>query len=158
MHGNVAEWVLDQYDEDGYSHVKEGDSVTVDQAFRRPKKVFPRVARGGSFDDSPEECRSSSRLASEKAWKSEDCNFPQSPWWLTDAPGVGFRLLRPLAVPATDQAKDAFWKHDVDSILDNAKHRISTQGKGAYGIVDENFPNDAAAALERAAKEDKNRK
>jgi len=160
MYGNVAEWVLDEYHEDGYTHVEKGASVTVDKAFRRPKKVFPRVARGGSYDLSPEECRSASRLASEKAWRTEDPNFPKSPWWHTSAPakGVGFRLLRPLIAPATEKAKDAFWKHDVESILADAKFRISEKGLGEYRVVDENLPKDAAAAMEKAAQEDRNRK
>jgi len=42
--------------------------------------------------------------------------------------------------------------------LDDAKDRIADNGKGAYGVVDENYPKDAAAAVEKAAQEDKNRK
>ena len=160
MYGNVAEWVLDEYHEDGYTHVEKDASVSVDQAYRRPKKIFPRVARGGSYDLSPEECRSASRLASDKEWQAREPNFPRSPWWHTSSPakGVGFRLLRPLTVPKSEKAKDSYWKHDVDSILSNAKDRIEANGRGGYAIVDENLPKDAAAAVEKAAQEDKNRK
>lgn len=160
MYGNVAEWVLDGYHEDGYTHIQANASVTVDKAFRRPKKVFPRVARGGSYDLSPEECRSASRLASDKEWRARDPNYPQSPWWHTSSPakGVGFRLLRPLNAPESAEAKDKYWKHDVDSILSDAKDRIADNGKGAYGVVDEKFPEDVAAALKKAAQEDKDLK
>ncbi|MFK7767318.1 MAG: formylglycine-generating enzyme family protein [Mariniblastus sp.] len=161
MHGNVAEWVLDQYHEDGYTHVEAGASVTTEKAYRRPTKVYPRVVRGGSFELEPEDCRSAARLGSEdKDWKYEDPNIPKSPWWYTDTPakGVGFRLMRPLKVPATPEAKNAFWKPDVDSILENAKGRIAAKGLGAYGIVDENLPKEAAEAMAKQAEEDKNRK
>ena len=158
MYGNVGEWVLDEYHKDGYTHVKEDASVTADKAYRRPKKIYPRVVRGGSYDFSPEECRSASRLGSEKEWKYRDPNYPQSPWWLASeqASGVGFRLLRPLNAPKSAEAKDKYWKHDVDSILSDVKDRIADNGKGAYGVVDENLPKDAAAAVEKAAEEDKN--
>ncbi|MFT5300712.1 MAG: sulfatase modifying factor 1 [Mariniblastus sp.] len=138
MHGNVAEWVLDQYDEDGYTHVEAGASLTVAQAYREPTTVYPRVVRGGSYYSIPEECRSASRLGSDKEWKNEDPNIPKSPWWLTDLPatGVGFRLIRPLTEPATMEEKNKFWKALVDSVMDDVESRIRDQGKGAYGIVD----------------------
>jgi len=161
MYGNVAEWVLDEYNEDGYTHVKEGASVTVEEAYRKPTKVFPRVVRGGSFELSPEECRSASRLGSEdEDWKYEDPNIPKSPWWYTDTPakGVGFRLLRPLKAPKSEEEQNAFWKADFDSILENAKGRIKAKGLGAYGIVDEKLPQEAAAALKKQAEEDKQNK
>lgn len=163
MHGNVAEWVLDEYHEDGYTHVEKGASVTAEKAFRKPTKVYPRVVRGGSFELEPEECRSASRLGSENEdedWKYEDPNVPASPWWYTDTPakGVGFRLLRPLEVPETEEAKNAYWKADIESILENAKGRIKDKGLGAYGIVDENLPKEAVEALKRSKAEDKNRK
>ena len=161
MHGNVAEWVLDEYHEDGYTHVEEGTSVTTEKAYRKPIKVYPRVVRGGSFELEPEECRSASRLGSEdQDWKYEDPNSPKSPWWYTDTPakGVGFRLMRPLTAPATAEAKNAYWKADVESILENAKQRIAAKGLGAYGIADENLPKEAAEAMAKQAEEDKNRK
>jgi formylglycine-generating enzyme required for sulfatase activity len=144
MYGNVAEWVLDQYDEDGYTHVEEGASVTVMEAFRKPTTLFPRVARGGSWESVPEECRSASRLASEEMWRNEDPNNPKSPWWHTDSPalGVGFRVIRPLNVPKTQKEKNAFWDADVESIMDDVKSRIEFQGKGAYGVADPGLPKD----------------
>ena len=151
MYGNVAEWVLDQYDEDGYTHVEAGASLTVEQAFRKPTKVFPRVVRGGSFDSAPEECRSAARMGSEKNWKVADPNYPQSPWWHTDAPatGVGFRIIRPLSEPATLAKKNEFWAADVESIMDNVAARIEAQGKGAYGTVDQGLIKDISELSEK---------
>ena len=40
--------------------------------------------------------------------------------------------------------------------MSDVKDRIADNGKGAYGVVDENLPKDAAAAVEKAAEEDKN--
>lgn len=145
MYGNVAEWVLDEYHEDGYTHVEAGASLTTEHAFRKPTKLFPRAIRGGSFELEPEDCRSAARLGSEdKEWKVEDPNFPRSPWWYTDTPGlgVGFRLLRPLKTPATRQAKGLFWDADLEAILDDAQNRIRDNGRGAYGTVDANLPKD----------------
>lgn len=145
MYGNVAEWVLDEYDEDGYTHIEERASLTAEKAFRKPTKLFPRAIRGGSFELEPEDCRSAARLASDdKEWKIEDPNFPKSPWWYTDTPGlgVGFRLIRPLKVPATRADKNLVWDADIESIVDDAKNRIEENGRGAYGTVDSNLPKD----------------
>ena len=144
MYGNVAEWVLDQYDEDGYTHVEAGAKLTVAQAYRKPTTLFPRVVRGGSWESPPEECRSASRLGSDEEWRNEDPNTPKSPWWHTDSPalGVGFRLIRPLKAPATAAAKNEFWDADVESIMDDVKSRIKFQGKGAYGTADPKLPAD----------------
>ena len=48
MHGNAAEWVLDQYDEAYYAK----DSNTADP-LNIPQTLFPRVVRGGGWDDDP---------------------------------------------------------------------------------------------------------
>lgn len=145
MYGNVAEWVLDEYSENGYDHIKAGKPVSTDEALRRPTKLFPRVIRGGSWELEPEDCRSAARLGSDdKEWKYEDPNFPKSPWWYTDSPGlgVGFRLLRTLKTPDAKAARKFYWDADVESIVDDAKNRIRDNGRGAYGIVDENLPKD----------------
>jgi sulfatase modifying factor 1 len=144
MYGNVAEWVLDQYDEAGYTHVKE-KTVDVETAYNRPTTVFPRVLRGGSWELEPEDCRSAARLPSDdREWKIEDPNFPKSPWWYTDTPGLGsgFRLLRPLKEPKTREAKEAFWKADLEEIVDDARNRIEENGRGAYGTVDPQLPEE----------------
>lgn len=142
MYGNVAEWVLDQYDEEGYTHITE-DSVTVEQSFRKPTEVYPRVVRGGHYLSFEEECRSASRMASENAWRDADPNRPQSPWWYTDEPatGVGFRLLRPLKQIEREQM-ESFWNADVERIMYEAQDRIESNGRGRFGTVDLNLPKD----------------
>lgn len=145
MYGNVAEWVLDAYDEAGYAEVKSGESVNTRDAFRQPTKIYPRVLRGGSWELEPEGCRSAARIPSDDdEWRIEDPNYPQSPWWFTDSPstGVGFRLIRPLTPPTTDELKNKFWNADVEEILENAKSRIESNGKGSYGPVDGNLIKD----------------
>ena len=48
MHGNVAEWTLDEYQEDAYAKLGDGP-VDAATAVRWPTKVFPRSIRGGSW-------------------------------------------------------------------------------------------------------------
>ncbi len=105
MHGNVAEWVLDQYDEAGYDLVAD---QTVDP-LAIPLKLYPRVVRGGGWDQFPEDCRSAARQGSEEDWKKQDPQVPKSIWYLTDALHVGFRVVRPLNEP-TDEEKLKKWE------------------------------------------------
>ena len=153
MYGNVAEWVLDEYAKDHYAQF-DGKNVSVADALNKPEKLYPRVLRGGSWELELEDCRSAARLASDdEEWKLEDPNFPKSPWWYTDTPGLGsgFRLIRPLMVPADRNAKEAFWKADVEEIIEDAKNRITDNGRGAYGIVDPQLPK----AIEQIDENDK---
>jgi formylglycine-generating enzyme required for sulfatase activity len=137
MHGNVAEWVLDAYQETGYQHWADRKDLQADE-FAKSEKLFPRVVRGGSFEMEAEECRSAARLASDdKGWKESDPNYPKSPWWYTESPaiGVGFRLVRPLESPATREAKEQYWSADVASITSDVENRFMG-GKGALGVID----------------------
>ncbi|HMO15433.1 MAG TPA: formylglycine-generating enzyme family protein [Pirellulaceae bacterium] len=144
MHGNVAEWVLDQYDESGYENLAKnlGEPLVVNW----PTKANQRAARGGSFEMSAAECRSASRLGSEDdAWQSEDPHIPASPWWFTTEPatGVGFRILRPLREPSDRAGKEKFWGADHPSIQRTLRIRLEN-GKGSLGIADPELPEAAA--------------
>ncbi|MBC8355466.1 MAG: formylglycine-generating enzyme family protein [Planctomycetes bacterium] len=147
MHGNVWEWCLDEYFEDGYAHLA-GKHQTGQNAIAWPTKEFPRVLRGGSWDDDPEACRSAAKLASHDIdWKAQDPNLPLSPYWFTDDParGVGFRLLRPLnELPKTEMAK--YWEPDAEDISFGVEIRLD-EGRGVLGIVDDKLPA-ARKALE----------
>ncbi len=66
--GNVAEWVVD----------KDGEPVAV----------------GGAFVDEPADVHPFARRKRTPAWQASDPQFPPSDWWLTDAPFVGFRVVR----------------------------------------------------------------
>jgi hypothetical protein len=74
--------------------------------------AYPHVTRGGSWNDTPEKLRSAARLASDKSWKQQDPQLPKSIWYLTDAQFLGFRVVRPLAVPAPEQLHKV-WNNGV---------------------------------------------
>ena len=110
MHGNVAEWVLDQYVADGYVRGGEGgsDGGTQTAAFVRnpltiPLTEYPRVVRGGGWEDAAGKLRSGARKGSSADWKQQDPQVPQSIWYFTDALGVGFRVVRPLVEPSAEE-------------------------------------------------------
>ena len=107
MHGNVAEWVLDQYTKDGYAQFA-GKSLK--NPILTPKKIDPRTVRGGSWFDDADRARSAARTGSSLDWKAQDPQIPQSVWYLTDAEWVGFRVVRPLRKPSAEEAM----KYDID--------------------------------------------
>jgi formylglycine-generating enzyme required for sulfatase activity len=67
MLGNVAEWTQD-----------------------------PRTLKGGCFSDGAESLRSAAHLPYDKKWNARDPQIPRSKWWNTDAPFIGFRIIRPM--------------------------------------------------------------
>ena len=68
LFGNAAEWVT--------------------PASGRP------VVRGGSFRDSQEGVGPAARAVHNDTWNERDPQIPQSRWWMSDAPFVGFRIVR----------------------------------------------------------------
>jgi formylglycine-generating enzyme required for sulfatase activity len=112
MHGNVAEWVLDQYVADTYS-LRAGN-VSADPLVI-PLQEYPRIVRGGGWDDPAGMLRD---------WKQQDPQIPQSIWYFTDALGVGFRVVRPFLEP-DDEARAAKWdksepiQKDPEEVLSN---------------------------------------
>jgi formylglycine-generating enzyme required for sulfatase activity len=108
MHGNVAEWTLDQYVPTVYRNRTQGETnpLTVGE------KVYPKAVRGGSWMDSPNRLRSAARRPSSKKWKKRDPQIPKSKWWHTDAPFVGFRIVRPLETPSKEEQKK-YWKYEL---------------------------------------------
>lgn len=105
MHGNVAEWVLDQFIPDYY---KQFAGKVAIEPLAIPIKQFPRVVRGGSWDDDADRLRSAARTPSTPDWQAQDPQIPKSIWYHTDALQVGFRIIRPLVEP-TAQAKKDKW-------------------------------------------------
>ena len=108
MHGNVAEWVLDQHTPDGYllDQLKKTNPLLI------PKTLYPRTVRGGGWDKSAAECRSAARQGSEEDWIQQDPQIPVSIWYLTDALHVGFRVVRPLQEPS-DEEKKNYWESSL---------------------------------------------
>jgi formylglycine-generating enzyme required for sulfatase activity len=148
MHGNVAEWVIDELVAGGYARqaglpkpVAAADAVTW------PTKLSPRIVRGGAYYDEADRLRSAARRGSDDvAWKESDPNIPLSPWWYTEDPtlGVGMRVVRPLKAPPLDQQL-RWWNADVESIVLDAAARLE-RGKTALGIVDPQLPAEAKQA------------
>ena len=100
MHGNVSEWVLDAYSAKHYSvFASKPGPLGALQPLYQSKKLYPRIVRGGSWDDDPETLRSANRIFSDAEWKMQDPQLPQSIWYHTDALFVGFRIIRPLKAP-----------------------------------------------------------
>lgn len=104
MHGNVAEWTMDQYEEDYYASLKEGAL----NPWRIPTNLHPRSVKGGSWDDDPEALRSSSRLMSNRDWQKRDPQIPKSFWWNTDASFLGLRVIRPAKEMTKEEVEEFF--------------------------------------------------
>ena len=142
IHGNVGEWVLDGYTPDGYVRLKDKGVVSATNAIGWAKKLYPRVVRGGGFEDDAKGCRSAARRKSDDDdWREEDPNFPQSPWWFTSQPAlsVGFRPIRPLAEPPLAE-RDKFWNADLTQLQEDVDHRIDNEGRGARGVASPELP------------------
>lgn len=97
MLGNLSEWTLDQYVENGYESMKVNNPVNT------PTARYPRVVRGGSFMDDAKELRCANRIPSRPAWNQRDPQIPKSKWWLTDGMFVGFRLVKPYNQPTKEE-------------------------------------------------------
>lgn len=140
MHGNVWEWVLDEYLDDGYKQFA-GKALKASEAVVWPTKAYPRVVKGGSWDDDAARLRSAAKMGSDdKEWKSEDPNLPLSPWWFTTDPAraVGFRVLRPLhELPKAEMGK--YWEADVEAIQIDVENRL-LEGRGVLGLADPTLP------------------
>ena len=107
MHGNVAEWTLDQYLPTAYRQRTDG----VKNPLTPGDKVYPKIVRGGSWMDAPKRLRSAARRPSSKKWKKRDPQIPKSKWWHTDAPFVGFRVVRPVKTPSEEEQKK-YWMYN----------------------------------------------
>ena len=80
-----------------------------DNPFVAPEKAkYPKALRGGSFSNEEIELRCANRLQSDPLWNRRDPQIPKSKWWLTDASGVGFRIIRPFVQLAAEQVNEFF--------------------------------------------------
>jgi formylglycine-generating enzyme required for sulfatase activity len=103
LHGNVAEWVIDQH----------AERYPMDAPVAWPTAQYPHVVRGGSFLDDAPDLRCAARRASSPGWKRRDPQLPQSIWYLTDARFVGFRVVHPLAEPSESES-ERWWGPDTE--------------------------------------------
>ena len=129
MHGNVAEWCLDQYVADRYEQLhKEFGDKAVDDPFVPVTKAYPQVTRGGAWTDEAPLLRSAARRGSSKDWKSQDPQIPQSIWYFTDANFVGFRVVRPLRVPTPEEAaRYELTEYEKEELIDYKKAQAGKQ-------------------------------
>lgn len=107
MLGNIAEWTSDYYLSDEKYQAFLKDSTAVNPWVVPPYR-HSRTVKGGSYDDSPEDCTCQARLKSRARWQARDPQIPKSKWWNTDAPFVGFRILRPVHQPDAKTIADYF--------------------------------------------------
>ncbi len=131
MHGNVSEWCLDKHEVGFY---KKFADAKVKPLLNVPdlKEMYGRVVRGGSWSQSPVHLRSAARMKSRKDWKVQDPQIPQSAWYLTDADNVGFRIIRPLAVPTKAQRRKLMFdslKEEIAIIPPEKKRSAGTPFK-----------------------------
>jgi formylglycine-generating enzyme len=142
MHGNVAEWVIDGYFENGYQSLADKNQpLALLDAIQWTDKPDPRPVRGGSWESEAEALRSAAKMFSvDSVWKNQDPNVPKSPWWFTDDParGVGFRVFRS-ADPIDPAAVARFYEIDSPKIQEDVDVRLGQQ-RCIYGIVDPDLP------------------
>lgn len=104
MLGNLAEWVLDQYDEHYFTKMKDGD---IDPELK-PTSRHPRLLKGGGYTDEASSLRCANKVKWLPEWNRRDPQIPKSKWWLTDAPFAGFRLMHPLKQPSAEDIENFF--------------------------------------------------
>lgn len=98
MYGNVAEWTSDAYKQDYFKELKD----PISDPFIDAELLYPHTIKGGHWDDDPEMLRSAARTPSTPMLKQRDPQIPRSKWWLTDAPFLGFRIVRPKIQPSKE--------------------------------------------------------
>ncbi|HAC91478.1 MAG TPA: transcriptional regulator [Planctomycetaceae bacterium] len=149
MHGNVMEWTIDNFGDNGYQSLAElPQPLPVMQTVRWPSQIEGRVVRGGSWQDFAADCRCASRLPSDEdsKWKEEDPNLPLSPWWYTNDPtrGLGFRVFRSYQ-PLSDELMEKFWEIDHQYLAEDVESRLR-EGRGIVSNVDPGLAQDIKAS------------
>jgi formylglycine-generating enzyme required for sulfatase activity len=119
IHGNVAEWCIDQYASDWYKQFA-GKKVNWHDTINWPSKQHPRAIRGGGYESEAEDCRSARRIGSDKKFNIKDPQLPQSPHWLTEGFWIGFRVVAPVKEPP-EAEKVRYWDADDPTTLDILK-------------------------------------
>ncbi len=149
MHGNVAEWTLDEYRRRPTRSLAPGPVDAQKQPSAGRRRSFRASFAAAAGTEPADAARSAARQKSEeKEWKLSDPNIPLSPWWYTEEPAtaVGMRIIRPLK-PLSAEEKKRVWEADVDDIRQDVNDRLR-EGRGALGVADKNLP----AAVEAAEK------
>ena len=74
------------------------------------KNKYPKVYRGGSWNDKPDQLLTYKRFYSNNSLQERDPQIPKSKWWNTDAPNIGFRIVRVENVDS-EPLRDKFWNN-----------------------------------------------
>jgi sulfatase modifying factor 1 len=131
MHGNVAEWVIDQYFENAYE-LKAKEPIADRYRPLFGTNAYQKVLRGGGWQDEPTKLRSSKRsVGSEQLWDFDPL-LPVSPHWLAsdNAQNIGFRIARSLHdLQESEIAK--YWNAQ-EQLRNDMKFRLK-EGRGAIG-------------------------
>lgn len=106
MLGNVSEWTLDHYDKKNLERIRPNES---DPFAPVVNARYPKLLKGGGYSDDAAHLRVVVRIKSDPSWNKRDPQIPKSRWWLTEAPSVGFRIIRPLKQPTAEEI-EAFYK------------------------------------------------
>jgi formylglycine-generating enzyme required for sulfatase activity len=104
MLGNVAEWTLDQYQSDYFGRI----GSLPHNPLLQPVTKYPVTLKGGSYRDEAPALRCAARMPSDRKWNARDPQIPRSLWWNTDAPFIGFRIVRPVQQPDAATAEQFF--------------------------------------------------
>ncbi|MCW3090053.1 MAG: formylglycine-rating enzyme family protein [Ferruginibacter sp.] len=105
MLGNVCEWTLDHYEEKRMENMAD----KTENPFVAPIKAkYPKALRGGGYTDEAIQLRCARRFKSDPLWNRRDPQIPKSKWWLTDAPSVGFRIIRPREQPTAEKINEFY--------------------------------------------------
>jgi formylglycine-generating enzyme required for sulfatase activity len=112
MLGNVSEWTLDQYHPNYIAQLEDEPAVN---PWFKPEELYPRTTRGGSWTEPAEAANCLYRKGSQPRWKMNDPQLPKSLWWHTNAPFVGFRVVKPKKQPESVDDYEAWW---IDAMQD----------------------------------------
>lgn len=112
MPGNVNEWTLDQYHPNYIAQLEDEPAVN---PWFKPEELYPRTTRGGSWTEPAEAANCLYRKGSQPSWKMNDPQLPKSLWWHTNAPFVGFRVVKPKNQPESVDDYEAWW---IDAMQD----------------------------------------
>jgi formylglycine-generating enzyme required for sulfatase activity len=111
MYGNVAEWTSDQYISDFYAKIFDNQADPLIESI----DLYPHTIKGGHWDDDADMLRSAARRPSTPRLKQRDPQIPRSKWWMTDAPFLGFRVVRPFKQPSQQEIEKYFSLPPVDN-------------------------------------------
>lgn len=133
MHGNVAEWVIDQYASNAWEELPRRLNAPGPVAMFG-NDVYPRAYKGGSWMDSADFVRSAVRFGSSDELNEYDPELPQSAHWMASdaARGIGFRVVRSLE-PESPEVIARFW-NPVPQLAKDLETRIS-EGRNTMGVV-----------------------